>query len=270
MRRTAVFLCLLTCLLAAAGSPCAETRPIVVELFTSQGCSSCPPADALLRELAGRADVIALGFHISYWDRLGWKDPLSNEASTDRQKAYASRLSGRVYTPQLVVEGTNEMIGSDRASVAAALRNARPDAVAPVSFSANRASVAIGGGAGAGEVVLVRFARSRVTNVPAGENAGRTLQDANGVTAVKRLGDWDGAARRSGSTRRGWRKAWPCSSRPPTERCWAPPRSSARTHRAGKHSDGYSCNSLLSREISRRGVPDRQSRRKGSRSRERY
>ena len=135
------------CLLAAAGSPRAETRPVVVELFTSQGCSSCPPADALLRELAGRADVIALGFHISYWDRLGWKDPLSNEASTDRQKAYASRLSGRVYTPQIVVEGTNEMVGSDRAAVAAALRNARPEAVAPVSFAADRASVAIGGGA---------------------------------------------------------------------------------------------------------------------------
>ena len=196
MRRTAALLCLLPFLLAAAGSPHAETRPVVVELFTSQGCSSCPPADALLRELTGRADVIALGFHISYWDRLGWKDPLSNEASTDRQKAYASRLSGRVYTPQIVVDGTNEMIGSDRASVAAALRQARPEAIAPVSFAADRASVAIGGGAGAGEVVLVRFARSRITNVPAGENAGRTLQDANGVTAVTRLGDWDGAARR--------------------------------------------------------------------------
>ncbi len=200
MRRTAALLCLLPCLLAVAGSPRAETRPVVVELFTSQGCSSCPPADALLRELAGRADVIALGFHISYWDRLGWKDPLSNEASTDRQKTYASRLSGRVYTPQIVVEGTNEMVGSDRAAVAAALRNARPEAVAPISFAADRASVAIGGGAGvgagAGEVLLVRFAQGRVTNVPAGENAGRTLRDANGVTAVTRLGDWDGSARR--------------------------------------------------------------------------
>src|SRR5215211_4415354 len=109
MRRTAALFCLFPCLLAAVGSLHAETRPVVVELFTSQGCSSCPPADALLRELAGRPDVIALGFHISYWDRLGWKDPLSNEASTYRQKEYAKRLSGRVYTPQIVVEGTNEM-----------------------------------------------------------------------------------------------------------------------------------------------------------------
>ena len=88
------------------------------------------------------------------------------------------------------------MVGSDRAAVAAALRNARREAVAPVSFAADRASVAIGGGAGAGEVLLVRFAQGRVTNVPAGENAGRTLQDANGVTAVTRLGEWDGSARR--------------------------------------------------------------------------
>jgi hypothetical protein len=196
MRRTAVLLCLLPCLFAAAGSPGAETRPVVVELFTSQGCSSCPPADALLRELAGRADVIALGFHISYWDRLGWKDPLSNEASTDRQKAYASRLSGRVYTPQIVVEGTNEIVGSDRAAVAAALRKGPPEAIVPVNFAADSASVPIGGGAGAGQVLLVRFARHRITSVPAGENAGRTLQDANGVTSVISLGDWDGSARR--------------------------------------------------------------------------
>jgi len=196
MRGTAAFLCLVACLFAAAGSPRAETRPVVVELFTSQGCSSCPPADALLRELAGRADVIALGFHIGYWDRLGWKDPLSNEASTDRQKAYASRLSGRVYTPQIVVDGTNEMVGSDRAAVAAALRRSRPAAVAPVSFAPDYGSVAIGRGAGAGEVLLIRFARSRTTDVAAGENAGRTLRDANAVTALTRLGEWDGAARR--------------------------------------------------------------------------
>jgi hypothetical protein len=196
MRRAVAIFCLFSGLLAAVGSLRADTRPVVVELFTSQGCSSCPPADALLRELAGRPDVIALGYHISYWDRLGWKDPLSSEASTDRQKAYASRLGGRIYTPQLVVEGTGEMVGSDRAAVAAALRRARPEAVAPVGFAADRGSVAIGPGAGAGEVLLVRFVRGRVTEIAAGENAGRTLHDANGVTAIVRLGEWDGAARR--------------------------------------------------------------------------
>src|SRR5215207_2954450 len=148
MRRTAVILGLLPCVLAAAGAPHAETRPVVVELFTSQSCSSCPPADALLRELAGRADVIALGFHISYWDRLGWKDPLSNPASTERQKAYARRLSGQIYTPQIVVDGTGEAVGTDRDAVFAALRAARPETRAPVSFAADRRSVALGGGSG--------------------------------------------------------------------------------------------------------------------------
>lgn len=178
----------------------ADTRPVVVELFTSQGCSSCPPADALLRELARRGDVIALGFHISYWDRLGWKDPLSNQASTDRQKAYARRLSGRVYTPQIVVEGTSEAIGSDRGAVFGAMRAARRETVAPISFAADRRSVAIGprtdAGAGKGEVLLVRFAQRRTTNVSAGENAGRVLEDANGVTGVTMLGAWNGSAQR--------------------------------------------------------------------------
>src|SRR5712691_8800515 len=104
--------------LAFAAMPAgADPRPVVVELFTSQGCSSCPPADALLGELARRGDVLALGFHISYWDSLGWKDPLSNPASTDRQKAYARHFDGQVYTPQIVVDGTTEMVGSDRVAV---------------------------------------------------------------------------------------------------------------------------------------------------------
>ena len=92
-------------------SASADTRPVVVELFTSQGCSSCPPADALLGKLARRDDVIALGFHISYWDGLAWKDPFSSQSSTDRQRAY-SRLFhlGQVYTPQMVVDGAREIV----------------------------------------------------------------------------------------------------------------------------------------------------------------
>jgi hypothetical protein len=174
----------------------ADPRPIVVELFTSQGCSSCPPADALLAELARRPDVLALGFHISYWDRLGWKDPLSSEASTDRQKAYARRFNdGQVYTPEIVIDGTSDAIGSNRGAVTAALSAARPAAVAPVAFAENRRSVAIGSGAGNGEVLLVRFQRQRTTEIPAGENAGRTAEDTNGVREIIRLGNWDGSAR---------------------------------------------------------------------------
>ena len=181
-------------LVLAAMPASADPRPVVVELFTSQGCSSCPPADALLGELAGRGEVVALGFHISYWDSLGWKDPLSNQGSTDRQKAYARAFDSRVYTPQMVVDGTREMIGSDRAAVLAALGTARPEAIAAVSFAADRRSVAIGAGDGKGEALLVRFLRHRPTDVAAGENAGRILRDANGVRELTTLGAWDGSA----------------------------------------------------------------------------
>src|SRR5437773_2344589 len=169
--------------LAVATTPAAaDPRPVVVELFTSQGCSSCPPADALLGELARRSDVLPLGFHISYWDSLGWKDPLSRPSSTERQKAYARRFTdGRVYTPQIVVEGVSEMVGSDRKAVLDAVHEARPAAIASVSFAEDRRSVAIGGGAGKGEIVLVRFVQRRTTHVGAGENTGRIANDFNGV-----------------------------------------------------------------------------------------
>ena len=172
-----------------------DTRPVVVELFTSQSCSSCPPADALLGELARRSDVVAVGFHISYWDGPGWKDPFSSKSSTDRQRAY-SRLFGlgQVYTPQMVVDGTREMVGSDRKEVLAAVHNARPETVAPVTFAADRRSVSIGAGDGRGNVLLVRFAQNRTTRVTGGENARRTLQDANGVEMLASLGSWNGSA----------------------------------------------------------------------------
>ena len=175
----------------------ADRRPVVVELFTSQGCSSCPPADALLGELAARDGVVALGFHIAYWDRLGWKDPLSSPEATARQRRYAARLSGgQVYTPQLVVDGGAEMVGSDREAVLAALRRAseqRAAAPAPVDFAADRRKVTIGAGVGSGEVVQVRFARHRKTQIGAGENSGRTADDFNGVVSLSTLGRWDGA-----------------------------------------------------------------------------
>jgi hypothetical protein len=183
-------------LLSAASPARAEARPTVVELFTSQGCSSCPPADALLGELARRGDVIALGFHISYWDSLGWKDPFSRPQSTERQQAYVRLLGGQTYTPQLVVDGTSEMVGSHREEVIAALREASHDAIAPVAFAADRHSVTIGPAATAGstgQIVLVRFAQKRTTHVGAGENASRTLEDTNGVDALATLGKWQGA-----------------------------------------------------------------------------
>ncbi len=173
----------------------ADTRPVVVELFTSQSCSSCPPADALLGELAGRRDVVALGFHISYWDGPGWKDPFSSRSSTDRQRAYARLFNlGQVYTPQIVVDGAHEMVGSDRKQVLAAVRDARPVTIAPVTFATGRRSVAIGAGDGRGNVLLVRFVQKRTTRVAGGENARRTLQDVNGVEMLASLGSWNGSA----------------------------------------------------------------------------
>ena len=178
---------------AAAGA--AETRPVVVELFTSQGCSSCPPADALLGELAQRPEVIALGFHIDYWDDLGWKDSLSSPAATARQHDYA-RQFGRhqVYTPQLVVDGTEEAVGSDRSAVLSAVKQAKPEAIAPVAFAADRVSIGAGTGSGPreGKVLLLRFVQKRTTHVAAGENASRTLSDVNGVEALMPLGAWNG------------------------------------------------------------------------------
>src|ERR1700761_1503331 len=104
----------------------AAERPVVVELFTSQGCSSCPPANAYLNELVKqRRDVLALAFHVTYWDRLGWKDPFSLEAATDRQGIYGRRFGDGSYTPEIVVDGAASMVGSDRSATGPAIENAK-------------------------------------------------------------------------------------------------------------------------------------------------
>ena len=187
----------LVLLLSAAGANAGESRPVVVELFTSQGCSSCPPADALLGELAQRRDVVALGFHITYWNGAAWRDPLSRPESTERQQAYDGHLTrGQIYTPQMVIDGTGDVIGSDRDLVLAAIDKARPVAATAVTFASDRRSVAIGTGnapAGAG-VLLVRYVLRRATQVKGGENAGHAAVDVNAVTSLKMIGDWTGKA----------------------------------------------------------------------------
>lgn len=183
--------------LSAGYANAANLRPTVLELFTSQGCSSCPPADALLAELSGRKDVIALGFHVDYWDRLGWKDPLSTPGATARQRNY-SKIFGRneIYTPQLVVDGAQSMVGSDRDKVLGALREGSPIAQAPVIFAPDAKSVTVDAGQGQGAVLLVRFVERRETRVKAGENTGHAADDVNAVTELTSLGDWMGSPTR--------------------------------------------------------------------------
>lgn len=188
----------LATLLLAFGAPAhaqTQDRPVVVELFTSQGCSSCPPADALLRELAGRPDVLALAFHVTYWNGLGWRDPYSLDAATERQRAYARRFAlDSIYTPQMVIDGVAEMVGSDRDAVRAALAAARPRPVVPVTLTRDGAnvSVTLGAGMGEGHVLLVGFDSGHNTEVKRGENAGRRLSEANIVRTYTVLGVWQG------------------------------------------------------------------------------
>lgn len=184
--------------LAALPARAAAPRPVVIELFTSQGCSSCPPADSLLRELSGHAEVLPLAFHVTYWNNLGWKDPFSLDLATARQRAYAARLGlDGIYTPQAVVDGRIDVVGSDRPGVARALRQAAASQAAgpPITLTAasEQLSVALGAGEGAGRVLLVGYDREHQTRVGRGENAGATLTEANIVRGFAEIGTWHGA-----------------------------------------------------------------------------
>ena len=175
-------------------------RPIVVELFTSQGCSSCPPADEIVVQLArDRADVLPLTFHVTYWNSLGWSDPFSFAGATERQRRYVAQAVGpEVYTPAMVVDGHRDVIGSDRAAVKQALVWAESDAVTAAPLEVTRAaggvSITIGAGRGRGQVLLVGYDRKHETRVGRGENTGRTLIEANIVRSLAVAGTWTGPA----------------------------------------------------------------------------
>jgi hypothetical protein len=180
------------------GGALAAERPVVVELFTSQGCSSCPPANAFLNELSKqRSDVLALAFHVTYWDYLGWKDPFSLPVATDRQAQYGRRFGDGSYTPEIVVDGAAGLVGSYRDEVNSAIAKARTQNVtaAEVHLVARdgNASVDIGAGKGAARVMLVGFDREHVTAIGRGENRGRTMAEANIVRSFRPIGQWNGA-----------------------------------------------------------------------------
>jgi hypothetical protein len=183
----------------------AAERPVVVELFTSQGCSSCPPANAYLNELAReRRDVLALAFHVTYWDRLGWKDPFSLEAATDRQARYGHRFGDGSYTPEIVVDGLSSHVGSYRAEIGAAIeqrkRDGRTGAAIDIRNDGDRLLIDIGSGQGSGKILLVGFDHDHKTAIRRGENSGRTFQESNVVRSIRAVGDWKGAPLRISET----------------------------------------------------------------------
>jgi hypothetical protein len=193
--RTLAGLALLGLTASAAG---AAERPVVVELFTSQGCSSCPPANAYLNELArGRTDVLPLAFHVTYWDRLGWKDPFSLAEATSRQDHYGHRFGDGSYTPEIVVDGASSHVGSHRQDVGAAIDAAKHESTTAAKLSVAKQtdglSIDVGAGKGQGRLLLIGFDHAHTTPIRRGENGGRTLEEANVVRSVRGIGDWQGS-----------------------------------------------------------------------------
>lgn len=175
----------------------AATSPVVLELFTSQGCSSCPPADTLLGELAQRPEVIALAWHVDYWDNLGWRDPYASRQATERQKAYSRQLSIGVFTPALVVDGSKIVVGSERRDVEAAIAAAAaPPVAVTLSRGADGLIADIGAGPGPLRALFAAYDPEHMTDVGAGENGGARLREYRTVRTSGPLGEWDGAPRR--------------------------------------------------------------------------
>ncbi|MBC8338401.1 MAG: DUF1223 domain-containing protein [Rhodospirillales bacterium] len=175
---------------------------ILAELFTSQGCSSCPPADAFLGELAKRDDVLALSVHVDYWDYIGWKDPFASPENTRRQRQYGKFLGLRyIYTPQLVIDGADHVTGSDRARVLEKITKAAKSKRLAVGIKRDgeglRVNIPAGGPGDVKDraaVWVVLFDDRHDTEIKRGENSGRTLSYYNVVQAMTRIGTWTGKA----------------------------------------------------------------------------
>jgi hypothetical protein len=197
--RTTAAIALAALMAGAATAHAGETRA-VMELFTSQGCSSCPPADALLGEYAQRGEILALSFNVDYWDMLGWPDTLANHDYTERQRNYAqARGDGQVYTPQVVIDGRTHVVGSSRAEIDTALKASDDGLPVPVSLTieGDSISVDIGEGRSPGlphaTLWLVMYDPSVSVPIESGENSGRTLTYTNVVRKFRPIAMWKGA-----------------------------------------------------------------------------
>jgi hypothetical protein len=180
-----------------------DKPPILVELFTSQGCNSCPPADAYLGQLASRSGLLTLAFHVDYWNYIGWADPFARPWATARQRGYQQSLNERfIYTPQIVVNGAAQGVGSERDTIEALIRAAAaaPSPPHPELTLRRRQDGALLVEVGAGEspprapadIWLIGFDRPHETQVLRGENEGQTLTDYQVVRSYRRLGGWPG------------------------------------------------------------------------------
>jgi hypothetical protein len=179
-----------------------QGQPVVVELFTSQGCSASPPADALLAELSRQPGIVALSLNVDYWDYRGWRDTLGSADGTQRQRDYAARRGdGRVYTPQAVINGRTEMLGSDRDGLLAAIaaERGRDEGAVPVSLASGEREVRVEIGAAPSQdlqrnatIWVATMVPRAVVDIGRGENAGRTIAYTNVVRKIVPAGMWDG------------------------------------------------------------------------------
>ena len=189
--------------LASAAAPAIADTPVLVELFTSQGCSSCPPADALLKEFARRDDLIALGMHVDYWDYLGWTDEFAQPEHTKRQKAYSHANGDRmIYTPQMVIDGVARLPGNRTLAVQRAIDDRQAEKIdgpdIAIARSGGKITVIVGEDRlpdAPVEVMLATFHPERDVAISAGENAGHHIEYANVVSKLIHAGSWDGASR---------------------------------------------------------------------------
>jgi hypothetical protein len=194
-------------LILALAAPLAAAKRdfAVVELFTSQGCSSCPPADRLLNQLARRENVIALSFPVSYWDYLGWKDTLASPENNQRQRDYAEKQGhGKVYTPQIIINGLEQCVGNDMAKIEAEIRDSAKtlrDARVELTVERKDGNLHVRAGDApqgspyhSGRLIALAVAHAIEVPIKRGENEGATITYSNVVRNISEAGQWRGAA----------------------------------------------------------------------------